>query len=146
MITLQWKKEINNMDFKRVILWIRKQSPWRFFPKHLAAFGGDSLAASHNGKEVKRRVYINVPLPPHKLNRHGHPIIKYEPNQIRTSKYSILSFIPKNLAEQFRRVCDSQIDLYPSIPSIRFFFLSYNYSFNLFLLKNLLSIVIILLF
>ncbi|RHZ68264.1 hypothetical protein Glove_296g27 [Diversispora epigaea] len=54
----------------------------------------------------KRRVYVNVPLPPTELDQNGEPKENYVGNKIRTSKYTLLTFIPKNLLEQFRRVAN----------------------------------------
>ncbi|RCI03572.1 hypothetical protein CU098_002818, partial [Rhizopus stolonifer] len=42
-----------------------------------------------------RRVFVNMP-------QDHHPI-KYASNRVRTSKYTVLTFVPKNLFEQFRR-------------------------------------------
>jgi phospholipid-translocating ATPase len=53
-----------------------------------------------------RQVYVNEPLPSAKLDKHGNPKQKYVSNKVITSKYSILTFIPKNLYEQFRRVAN----------------------------------------
>lgn len=50
-----------------------------------------------------RRVFINLPLPSYSLKANGNAIFTYVSNKIRTSKYTLLSFIPKNLFEQFRR-------------------------------------------
>lgn len=50
-----------------------------------------------------RRVFVNLPLPKYNLTSKGQPADKYASNKIRTSKYTIISFVPKNLFEQFRR-------------------------------------------
>ncbi|KAI8375650.1 hypothetical protein EDC96DRAFT_541090 [Choanephora cucurbitarum] len=50
-----------------------------------------------------RRVFVNLPLPDYELDNKGRPLQKYASNRIRTSKYTILTFVPKNLFEQFRR-------------------------------------------
>lgn len=50
-----------------------------------------------------RRVFVNLPIPKYNLNSKGQPADKYASNKIRTSKYTIISFVPKNLFEQFRR-------------------------------------------
>lgn len=50
-----------------------------------------------------RRVFVNLPLPEYELTSKGKPKNIYVTNKIRTSKYTILSFVPKNLFEQFRR-------------------------------------------
>ncbi|KAI9012032.1 hypothetical protein CLU79DRAFT_771017 [Phycomyces nitens] len=53
-----------------------------------------------------RRVFVNLPLPAYELDKHGKPQRRYKTNRIRTSKYTILSFVPKNLFEQFRRAAN----------------------------------------
>lgn len=50
-----------------------------------------------------RRVFINLPLPSYCLTSKGTAAYTYVSNKIRTSKYTVISFIPKNLFEQFRR-------------------------------------------
>ncbi|KAI9257440.1 hypothetical protein BY458DRAFT_588874 [Sporodiniella umbellata] len=44
-----------------------------------------------------RRVFVNMPLPEY----YERPL--YASNKIRTSKYTVVTFVPKNLFEQFRR-------------------------------------------
>src|SRR5688572_7350588 len=46
-----------------------------------------------------RRVFVNLPLPAYDLKKNGKPVNTYVSNRIRTSKYTIVSFIPKNLFE-----------------------------------------------
>ncbi|KAL7746748.1 hypothetical protein RI367_007911 [Sorochytrium milnesiophthora] len=54
-----------------------------------------------------RDIYANGELPPSLLNHvTGHPITQYASNHVVTSKYSPLSFLPKNLFEQFRRLAN----------------------------------------
>ncbi|KAI3654342.1 hypothetical protein MP228_001061 [Amoeboaphelidium protococcarum] len=60
-----------------------------------------------------RMVTVNVPLPSDQLHSRDVnkelyiPQQQYTNNKIRTSKYSLLTFIPKNLFEQFRRVANT---------------------------------------
>ncbi|KAJ1870683.1 phospholipid transporting ATPase [Coemansia sp. RSA 990] len=53
----------------------------------------------------ERSVYVNTPLPASAFDSRGRPP-QYAPNQIRTAKYTVLSFVPKNLLEQFRRAAN----------------------------------------
>ncbi|KAL6595192.1 phospholipid-translocating P-type ATPase [Neocallimastix sp. 'constans'] len=57
-------------------------------------------------KVVSRRIYFNISLPSIALDRYGVPINKYINNKIRTSKYTLLNFIPANLYEQFHRIAN----------------------------------------
>lgn len=50
-----------------------------------------------------RRVFVNLPLPEYELTSSNKAKNTYVTNKIRTSKYTIISFVPKNLFEQFRR-------------------------------------------
>lgn len=72
---------------------------------------------------VRRNIYVNRPLPPDELDNYGEPVVRYVRNKVRTSskcirsvrrnrarlpnicvsEYTIVTFIPKNLYEQFRR-------------------------------------------
>ncbi|KAJ2355406.1 phospholipid transporting ATPase, partial [Coemansia sp. RSA 2618] len=53
----------------------------------------------------ERTVFVNTPLPASAYDSRGRPP-QYAPNQIRTAKYTVLSFVPKNLLEQFRRAAN----------------------------------------
>jgi phospholipid-translocating ATPase len=56
----------------------------------------------------KRTVFVNEPLPADYFNKKGK-VLKdhvYHSNQVITSKYTIITFIPRNLLEQFRRVAN----------------------------------------
>ncbi|ESW20746.1 hypothetical protein PHAVU_005G011100 [Phaseolus vulgaris] len=75
---------------------VSKSTPVRYGSK-----GADSEGLSLSQKELRdedaRLVYINDPL---KTNES----FVFSGNSIRTSKYSLLSFIPRNLFEQFHRI------------------------------------------
>ncbi|KAJ2782484.1 phospholipid transporting ATPase [Coemansia javaensis] len=62
---------------------------------------GDGAAAG-SGRE--RTVYVNAPVPGDAFERGRPP--QYAPNQIRTAKYTVLSFVPKCLLEEFRRAAN----------------------------------------
>lgn len=67
----------------------------------------------------RRNVYVNYTLPLDEVDGSGEPIARYARNKVRTSseylfrscltacnpcsEYTIITFIPKNLYEQFRR-------------------------------------------
>ena len=55
-----------------------------------------------------RSVYINESPPAHLFNKKGKPLKKssYPTNQVITSKYTVITFLPRNLLEQFRRVAN----------------------------------------
>lgn len=47
-----------------------------------------------------------MPLTAMEVDRYGEPVVRYARNKVKTTKYTILTFIPKNLYEQFRRVAN----------------------------------------
>ncbi|XP_040564525.1 phospholipid-transporting ATPase VD isoform X2 [Lepeophtheirus salmonis] len=53
--------------------------------------------------EVKQRVVVPDHVIPVDVPEHEHPNHKYTKNKIRTTKYTLLWFLPKNLFEQFHR-------------------------------------------
>ncbi|WWC67489.1 uncharacterized protein I206_101397 [Kwoniella pini CBS 10737] len=64
----------------------------------------------HTGKKTltSRSIYINEELPPDFYDKKGRLLKnkKYPSNQNVTSKYTIITFLPRNLFEQFRRVAN----------------------------------------
>ncbi|KAH3682401.1 hypothetical protein WICPIJ_006626 [Wickerhamomyces pijperi] len=53
-----------------------------------------------------RQVYFNMPLPQEMKDEDGEPTVVYPRNKIRTTKYTAISFIPKNLIFQFKNVAN----------------------------------------
>ncbi|KAF9481771.1 phospholipid-translocating P-type ATPase [Pholiota conissans] len=54
----------------------------------------------------RRNVYVNYPLSAMEVDQNGEPRVRYVRNKVRTTKYTLITFIPKNLYEQFRRVAN----------------------------------------
>src|SRR5438067_9066673 len=75
---------------------------------------------AENGSQ-KRQIYVNIPIPRKDLDQCGELKKCFVTNKIRTSKYTLLTFLPKNLFEQFRRVANVYflfliiLQLFPSI-------------------------------
>lgn len=57
-------------------------------------------------KGGSRRVFVNLPLPKYELTKNGTPRNQFVSNKVRTSRYTVWSFAPKNLFEQFRRAAN----------------------------------------
>ncbi|CAA7270411.1 unnamed protein product [Cyclocybe aegerita] len=72
-----------------------------------AAPAGETPSPSHHRiPGARRNVYVNHPLSAMEADHNGEPKARYVRNKVRTTKYTIISFIPKNLYEQFRRVAN----------------------------------------
>lgn len=54
----------------------------------------------------KRTVYVNERPPKDQFDHRGRYIYKFATNEIRTTKYTLTTFLPKNLFEQFRRIAN----------------------------------------
>jgi len=95
---------------------------WKQYPKNtpsvidrLTAFDISALFDPPKPKQIARQIHINLPLPSHawKSTKAGKTLVghpteawKHPSNQSRTAKYSLISFIPRNLLEQFRRIAN----------------------------------------
>lgn len=75
-------------------------------PKPPAKSFGQRLSDIINNKSTaapsRRMIYVNIPLPSNLIYK-NEPLVRYVRNKVRTAKYTIITFLPKNLAEQFRR-------------------------------------------
>ncbi|TFK47398.1 phospholipid-translocating P-type ATPase [Heliocybe sulcata] len=74
--------------------------------KRPSTASSDTAPASSVVPGERRNVYVNQPLSAMEVDHHGEPVKVYVRNKVRTSKYTIITFIPKNLYEQFRRVAN----------------------------------------
>ncbi|KAG7092955.1 hypothetical protein E1B28_009257 [Marasmius oreades] len=75
----------------------------------LAAFSVESLFVRKRPPGPKRTVFVNKDIPQeywdHKKKKVKREHV-YTSNQVITSKYTILTFLPRNLLEQFRRIAN----------------------------------------
>ncbi|KAF8237704.1 phospholipid-translocating P-type ATPase [Tricholoma matsutake] len=74
----------------------------------LAAFNVEDLFVRKREPGPRRTVYVNQNLPDDYRDEKGRvkPQHVYTSNQVITSKYTILTFLPRNLLEQFRRIAN----------------------------------------
>ncbi|KAG2138285.1 hypothetical protein DEU56DRAFT_886925 [Suillus clintonianus] len=71
-------------------------------------FNVESLFARHPGPGAPRTVFFNQNLPDSYFDHKGKPKKEhvYPTNQVISSKYTIITFLPRNLLEQFRRIAN----------------------------------------
>ncbi|KAI9018386.1 hypothetical protein DFJ74DRAFT_621862 [Hyaloraphidium curvatum] len=55
---------------------------------------------------ARRRIFVNLPQPDSFLDAAGFPSVQFPSNEVSTAKYSIITFLPKNLWEQFHRIAN----------------------------------------
>ncbi|KAF8066587.1 phospholipid-transporting ATPase 1 [Lyophyllum atratum] len=83
----------------------------RFFrrnthPKRPESVTTTDAAPTKEVPGVRRNVYVNYPLSAMEVDQDGEPQVRYVRNKVRTTKYTIITFLPKNMYEQFRRVAN----------------------------------------
>jgi phospholipid-translocating ATPase len=76
--------------------------------RELAAFNVESLFARRKARASPRTVFVNENLPSDYFDQKNRLKKKhiYVTNQVITSKYTIITFLPRNLLEQFRRIAN----------------------------------------
>jgi phospholipid-translocating ATPase len=76
----------------------------------IRSFNVSSLFQRKRSPPIARQVYINTPLPEDLRDKKGRFLKDrvFPTNQNVTSKYTIITFLPRNLLEQFRRVANGQ--------------------------------------
>ncbi|KAF9425248.1 hypothetical protein BGZ94_007698 [Podila epigama] len=75
-------------------------------PQRRGMTRADTKISFRKSKKDSRRVFLNIPPPAQYLDSNGLPKASYGSNRINTAKYTTLTFLPKNLFEQFRRVAN----------------------------------------
>lgn len=83
----------------------------------LTSWNVESLFSRKPSPKIKRSIYVNEPLPNDYFDRKGRVKKEhvYNTNQVLTSKYTIFTFLPRNLLEQFRRVANVCVGAIPSL-------------------------------
>ncbi|TBU65246.1 phospholipid-translocating P-type ATPase [Dichomitus squalens] len=75
-----------------------------------ADFNVETIFARRREPGPPRTVYVNSPLPDDYFDpKKKHKVLKqhvYASNQVITSKYTVITFLPRNLLEQFRRIAN----------------------------------------
>lgn len=93
----------------------KRMSVIKRFPKRMASAeekqDQDEALPSASDPEAPaesqpRTVYVNVPVPHDARDENGHVKQHFGRNKIRTSKYTPLSFVPKNLWFQFHNIAN----------------------------------------
>ncbi|KAF5331003.1 hypothetical protein D9619_005242 [Psilocybe cf. subviscida] len=74
----------------------------------LAAFNVEDLFSRKRPPGPPRTIFVNTPLPESYFDPKGKVQRQhvYQTNQVITSKYTLITFLPRNLLEQFRRVAN----------------------------------------
>ncbi|KDQ61077.1 hypothetical protein JAAARDRAFT_124991 [Jaapia argillacea MUCL 33604] len=85
-----------------------KPTGWRAWYGKVAAFDIAQLFSQKRTIGPPRKVYVNEDLPADYYDHKGRPKKEhiYTSNQVITSKYTIFTFLPRNLLEQFRRIAN----------------------------------------
>jgi phospholipid-translocating ATPase len=77
-------------------------------PQLLSKINPEVLFGRKQRPREPRTVYFNQPLPQEYYDHKGKVLKNhtYITNQVVTSKYTVFTFVPRNLLEQFRRVAN----------------------------------------
>lgn len=88
-----------------------KRSRFTGWYDKFAAFKVEDLFSRKKEPGPQRTVFINENLPEDYHDAHGKlkPEHVYATNQVITSKYTIVTFLPRNLLEQFRRIANMYV-------------------------------------
>ena len=87
---------------------IHQESRFTRWYTKAAAFKLEDLFSKKREPGPKRTIFVNQDLPAdyHDVRGKVKPEHIYSTNQVITSKYTIVTFLPRNLLEQFRRVAN----------------------------------------
>jgi len=79
-----------------------------WYDRLISSFSIEDLFVRKRPPGPPRTIYINEPLPESYYNK-KHKVLKehqHNSNQVITSKYTLITFLPRNLLEQYRRVAN----------------------------------------
>lgn len=80
---------------------------WEEFKFKLIHYNSTYVDPYNDALTKNRTIYVNMPLPPQDLDsRTGFPKMQFARNKIRTTKYTPLSFVPKNIYFQFHNIAN----------------------------------------
>lgn len=105
---LRWGTQRRRKSFKRYDIGRSKTLKWA--KKNIQdpleeLIGNENEATDETGMRNKadelRNIYFNQPLPQDMLDEDNKPLANYPRNKIRTTKYTPLTFLPKNILLQF---------------------------------------------
>jgi phospholipid-translocating ATPase len=87
---------------------VRQESRFTRWYAKLAAFKLEDLFSKKREPGPRRTIFVNEDLPADFYDPHARvkPEHIYSTNQVITSKYTLVTFLPRNLLEQFRRVAN----------------------------------------
>jgi phospholipid-translocating ATPase len=79
-----------------------------WYDRLLSSFSIEDLFVRKRPPGPSRTIYINEPLPESYYDKKHRVLKEYQhhSNQVITSKYTLLTFLPRNLLEQYRRVAN----------------------------------------
>ncbi|KAJ3907391.1 phospholipid-translocating ATPase [Lentinula edodes] len=85
-----------------------KRNRFLEFYTKLASFNVENLFVNKRKPGPPRRIFVSANLPQDYWDNKGKakPEHVYNTNQVITSKYTLLTFLPRNLLEQFRRIAN----------------------------------------
>jgi hypothetical protein len=89
----------------------KRQSTLPLWWDKFVSFNVESLFARKRGPAIPRTVFFNQNVPEHFFDHKGRPKKEnvYSTNQVITSKYTVITFLPRNLLEQFRRIANMYV-------------------------------------
>ena len=79
-----------------------------WYDRLISSFSIEDLFVRKRPPGPPRTIYINEPLPDSYYNKKGKVLKEYQynTNQVITSKYTLVTFLPRNLLEQYRRIAN----------------------------------------